>query len=302
MRRLITATIAALAALALGGPAAAATGQPGGGATVQADGSVALVSDLSNTATTDDASWIAVGTNVLFENLRTLATEYNVTDDDCRGGSPRFALAVDGKHVFVYLGPSPSFTGCAPATWHDSGNLIGNNDACRWDTSQLQAGTQCNTYEGALALLRGKTVTAIQLVVDGGWAFEDREQTVLVRNLRIAGERLYGQLNAAQACKAQRAAMGDAAFRQHYGTNRNRSNAHGKCVSALAKAQRSGTAVQVQRTTLNAAQACKTERRTGTAAFAARYGTGAAAFSRCVTAKVKAANAQKAKGNAKGRP
>jgi hypothetical protein len=31
--------------------------------------------------------------------------------------------------------------------------VIGNNDACRYDTSQLATGTQCNTYAGTLALL-----------------------------------------------------------------------------------------------------------------------------------------------------
>jgi hypothetical protein len=44
-------------------------------------------------------------------------------------------------------------------------------------------------------------------------------------------------LNAAKACKAERAELGPAEFRAKYGKNANDRNAFGKCVSALAKAQ-----------------------------------------------------------------
>jgi hypothetical protein len=42
--------------------------------------------------------------------------------------------------------------------------------------------------------------------------------------------------NAAQLCRAERA-QGPDAFRDHYGTNKNKKNAFGKCVSQKAKAQ-----------------------------------------------------------------
>ena len=42
--------------------------------------------------------------------------------------------------------------------------------------------------------------------------------------------------NAAKACKAERAS-GLLAFKDKYGTNANKANAFGKCVSKLAKAQ-----------------------------------------------------------------
>ena len=44
------------------------------------------------------------------------------------------------------------------------------------------------------------------------------------------------RLNAAELCQAQRERMGAALFAQTYGTNRNRSNAFGKCVSRQAHA------------------------------------------------------------------
>jgi hypothetical protein len=60
----------------------------------------------------------------------------------------------------VYLGPAPSFTGCSTNVWIASGNLIGTTDG-RYDTSQVQAGTQSSTYAQALALVGSYQVTGI---------------------------------------------------------------------------------------------------------------------------------------------
>ena len=43
--------------------------------------------------------------------------------------------------------------------------------------------------------------------------------------------------NPARKCKAERATMGVDAFNEHYGTNANKRNAFGKCVSQHAKEQ-----------------------------------------------------------------
>jgi len=95
----------------------------------------------------------------------------------------------------------------------------------------------------------------------------------------------------AQRCNAQRTAIGTAAFNQLYGTNANKSNAFGKCVSKLAKADEQNTA--------NASQTCKAERddasfaaNHGGKTFAQFYGTnknGHNAFGRCVSQKAQAA-------------
>ena len=144
MRRLIiVAVVAAVAAVAA--PAAfAATATPFGGATVSG-GILTLVSDTSDTGTTNDASGATfTGTGVTtFSSITTLQTEFDVTDDDCRAGSPRFQVRVQTpsgeKNVFVYLGPTPSFTGCSQNVWIASGNLIGSTEP-RYDTSQMPAG------------------------------------------------------------------------------------------------------------------------------------------------------------------
>ena len=250
MRKLSTA-VAAVAALSLAAVAAAAGGVTTSGGTTVSGGVATLVSNTGDTTSGNDASAItfALPSGTTFADLKTLSTDFDVTDDGCAGGSPRFSIALgDGKNVFVYLGPAPSFNACATNTWQSSGNLIGSADQCRWDTSQEIAGTQCTTYAAALAALGSKPVTSVSLVVDAGWAFPDKEQTVLARSVRVndvvfpATEPAPGTgANPAQACRAERAAMGAGAFRDRWGTNRNKANAFGKCVSAHAHAKQHAT-------------------------------------------------------------
>jgi hypothetical protein len=93
--------------------------------------------------------------------------------------------------------------------------------------------------------------------------------------------------NAAKQCATERQQMGVDVFKQTYGTNANKSNAYGKCVSALAK--------QNAQDRSNAASSCRSERAADPAAFAARYGTGkkgANAFGKCVSSKAKTAEAK----------
>jgi hypothetical protein len=122
--------------------------------------------------------------------------------------------------------------------------------------------------------------------------------------------------NAARTCKAQKTSMGEALFRQTYGTaESNHRNAMGKCVSrAMAErkaarqtaraacaaergptfrtcvaAKMGATLTAGNRETVNAARRCKAERRTmGEAAFRAEYGKNASdrnAFGKCVSKK-----------------
>jgi hypothetical protein len=248
MKRLVF-IVAALAAAVITPAALAATATPFGGATVSG-GILTLVSNTGDAGATNDASGATfTDTGVTtFASITTLSTEFNVTDDDCKAGSPRFQIRVmtpsGEKNVFVYLGPTPSFTGCSPNTWIASGNLIGAADG-RFDTSQVQAGTQVSTYAQALALVGSLNVTGLSLVVDSGWAFADKEQTVNVRNVRVNGHTFFephvtppsppsAGLNPAKACAKLRTDMGLAAFRAKFGTNINGKNAFGKCVSMMA--------------------------------------------------------------------
>ncbi len=166
-----------------------------GGASQGAD-NVVLVSNTGNATTTDDYSGVnfddANGTT--FGSLSTLSTDFNVTDDNCGAGSPRFQIAIDKNNdnvsdgnIFVYLGPSPSFTGCSQNTWLSSGNLIGNNDAGRWDFTQL--GGPLGTYSQAPADVLAGKILSISIVTDSGWSAAasggDSEQTTLIDNVMI---------------------------------------------------------------------------------------------------------------------
>ncbi len=88
--------------------------------------------------------------------------------------------------------------------------------------------------------------------------------------------------NAAQACKTERAAD-PAAFAEKYGTNKNKKNAYGKCVSG--KAQEATD--EETKARVNAAKTCKALRADNKTAFEAEYGTKKNAFGKCVSATAK---------------
>jgi hypothetical protein len=93
--------------------------------------------------------------------------------------------------------------------------------------------------------------------------------------------------NAAKKCKAERA-LGLEAFKTKYGTNANKANAFGKCVSGQAKKAEEAEAAEA---TENAAKKCKAERALGLEAFKNKYGTNANkanAFGKCVSKLAKA--------------
>jgi hypothetical protein len=97
--------------------------------------------------------------------------------------------------------------------------------------------------------------------------------------------------NAAKACKAERGTTPEskAAFEAEWGTNDNKKNAFGKCVSSKAIEE----VTEQQQAVLNAAKACKAERGTTPAsrsAFDAEHGTNANkknAFGKCVSKAAK---------------
>jgi hypothetical protein len=101
-------------------------------------------------------------------------------------------------------------------------------------------------------------------------------------------------LNPARACVALRTRMTSALFKQSFGTNANHTNAFGKCVSIVARAQSSNV--------VTAAQACLAEATDASFAsthnnqsFQQYYGTNANrsnAFGNCVMNKLQASNAR----------
>jgi hypothetical protein len=281
MKRFLLAAVAVLA-LTLGAPALAADGTTTFGAATVNDGVATLVSNTSNTETADDFSGVTLPlpAGLTLAQITQLSAEFNVTNDDCAGASPRFQINYGtNKNMFVYLGPAPAFTGCAQETWLSSGNLVGTADQCRVDTSQLSPGTQCSTWAAALALVGTQPITSISLVVDGSWALADKEQTILVRNVRLNDKTFLApeapkppktKVNPAKLCKAQITAMGSrAAFNELWSVS-GTSNGFGKCVSSVAKARNAGA---TQEQILAAITSCKAR------------GLKGAALGRCVAAR-----------------
>jgi hypothetical protein len=293
-------TIVAGLALAFSGSALAADPTTFGAATI--DGGVAkLVSDTSVAGTpNDDFAGVSLPlpAGLTLAQVTQLSAEFNVTDDDCAGGSPRFVVNYAGGQSFsVYLGPSPNFTGCTANTWLSSGNIAGTAETLRVDTSHLTGGSVNSTWAQAIALVGNQPITSINLVVDGSWKLADLEQTVLVRNVKLNNETFLvpkaaqPKLNPAQLCKAQLTAMGSrSAFNELWSVS-GTSNGFGKCVSAVAHARNAGgTQAQI----LAAITSCKAKGLKGAA-------LGACVASRDGVAATLTEKAEKRKAKAKGR-
>jgi hypothetical protein len=110
---------------------------------------------------------------------------------------------------------------------------------------------------------------------------------------RQTARREANKKNASKTCRAEQAdpnfstTHGGKTFEQYYGTNRNRHNAFGNCVSRKAQAM---TAEQ-QHAQLNAVATCRAEQRNDPAAFKVKYGTNrnkSNAFGKCVSKTVRA--------------
>ena len=89
--------------------------------------------------------------------------------------------------------------------------------------------------------------------------------------------------NAAKSCKAERA-TDPAAFKTKYGTNANKANAFGKCVSG--KVKKAEEQAETQEARENAAKKCKAERAANPETFKNTHGTNANkanAFGKCVS-------------------
>ena len=100
---------------------------------------------------------------------------------------------------------------------------------------------------------------------------------------------------AAKQCKAERERIGAQAFKTKYGTNKNKANAFGKCVSGKskdkAKDEKDDDKDEADKDDSAATKACRAERASmGVEAFAKKYGTNhnlRNAFGKCVSGKSK---------------
>lgn len=129
---------------------------------------------------------VAEGTT--FADLETLSAEFMPeADDACIGGSPRFQVNVQTptneiKNIFVYFGAESASSPCVAGEWQNTSDLLEAGKLV--DTSQI-GGTFYQPYADALAAFGDYPVVGIQVVVDGAWATDDNEQTILIDNVQI---------------------------------------------------------------------------------------------------------------------
>jgi hypothetical protein len=115
---------------------------------------------------------------------------------------------------------------------------------------------------------------------------------VKAKSREEAQEEQTAHTNASQECRTERTADRDA-FNEKYGTNANKKNAFGKCVSQKAKAKEAAADEQDQEDAAeqkNAAKECDAERDADADAFKEKYGTNANkknAFGKCVSQKAR---------------
>jgi hypothetical protein len=150
------------------------------------DTAAQLRSNVAGTGQTFGGVNFVIPAAMTLNQLTNLSTDYMFTAQSCGGGSPRFQINIDGKNIFVYLGPFPNYTNCAQNIWTSSGNLV--TAASVVDTSQLPGGTFYDTWTSALAKYGTHAVTGIQLVTDSSWFFNQpvgATQTVVVDNAMI---------------------------------------------------------------------------------------------------------------------
>jgi hypothetical protein len=126
--------------------------------------------DLIADATTGDYSGIdfTIASSLGIASLNTLSTDYNFTASTCALGSPRFGITLSGSPnatIFVYIGPYPNYTGCAPG-WTNTGNLLTPGSFV--DDSQLPGGTFYYTWSAVQGRYAGQTVLDIFVVSDNG--------------------------------------------------------------------------------------------------------------------------------------
>jgi hypothetical protein len=107
-----------------------------------------------------------------FSEIADLSAAYTFTLGNCNGGALRWSVRVSStQSVFIYYGDYPNFTDCTTSSQSGT-NMIALTDL-RFDTSQV-GGTFYDDYAGALALVGTTPIIRASLVLDGGWAGDQR--------------------------------------------------------------------------------------------------------------------------------
>ena len=128
---------------------------------------------LKSTTVTTSGVFFTPGSPLTFADVTSLSANFTDTFGGAFGGSPRFNLSfVGGGDMNIVLGTSPGFSDSVPSaftTAYSGFNVIGNNDAGRYDTSHLAGGNPFTTYSSAFLLVGSLQISEVAFIVDGGW-------------------------------------------------------------------------------------------------------------------------------------
>ena len=169
-----------------------------------------------NCATTTNASAGASITGLTGQTFSS-ASFTLASASQCQGGSPRFnVVTTTGTASTTY------FLGCNNVTPTTNGN-----------------GTVTYTFTPATIAAAGNQVPFPSGAISTVDVLIDVQGSADLSNITVNGTAevptpTTTSQNPARTCKAERDSIGRAAFKQKYGTNHNKSNAFGKCVSAMA--------------------------------------------------------------------
>ena len=222
MKKLIPIAVAAVA-LSLAGTAAAALspwvfdlGQTGCPTSTFSGGVLHLAKNCATTTNASAGATITGASGQAFSSASfTLANA-----GQCQGGSPRFnVVTTNGTTSTTYFlgcnNVSPTINADGSATYTFTAATI------------AAGGNQVPVPSG--------TITSVDVLIDV-------QGTADLSNITFNGTTeipVPQTANPAKQCRAQESSLGQAAFDQKWGTNHNKRNAFGKCVSAMAHQQHS---------------------------------------------------------------
>lgn len=128
------------------------------------------------TATVSTFSYVLFhpGQAFTFAQQSSLSADFVSNSGGSSGGSPRLRVQLDTNHdsvgdgsISIYLGTSPSYADAdALLNTFSNFNVIGNNDAGRYDTSAFLGGSPFTTHSAALAMLGNADVLRLGFVMD----------------------------------------------------------------------------------------------------------------------------------------
>jgi hypothetical protein len=159
---------------------------PGDSTVVNGDGTWTLTA----TNSTDSFVTFTPDQSFTFSQLATLSADF-VSTTAAGGGSPRISVGLETgsgeAFLHIFLGTSPDYTdNTAGLNAYSGVNVIGNNDAGRYDDSQFAGGSPFTTYDNTNALVGNLHVDEIDFVVDTFGTFGNRNITLDGLNASVA--------------------------------------------------------------------------------------------------------------------